>query len=99
MYACTGASPSAFAICGFPPERRTTRSRLPLLRWRTILSHGGLHERLERARVDRLPLVDVDRPPRVAFQARIEEARGIREAGAPGERELHHLLVCLPGAD
>src|SRR5690348_9665806 len=24
MYACTGASPSAFAICGLPPERRTT---------------------------------------------------------------------------
>src|SRR6185437_11124921 len=23
MYACTGASPSAFAICGLPPERRT----------------------------------------------------------------------------
>src|SRR5882762_8594111 len=22
MYACTGASPSAFAICGLPPERR-----------------------------------------------------------------------------
>ena len=26
MYACTGASPSAFAICGLPPERRTTFS-------------------------------------------------------------------------
>src|SRR5688500_412861 len=24
MYACTGASPSPFAICGLPPERRTT---------------------------------------------------------------------------
>jgi hypothetical protein len=23
MYACTGASPSAFAICGLPPESRT----------------------------------------------------------------------------
>jgi hypothetical protein len=23
MYAWTGASPSAFAICGLPPERRT----------------------------------------------------------------------------
>ena len=23
MYACTGLSPSAFAICGLPPERRT----------------------------------------------------------------------------
>src|SRR3990172_4566135 len=26
MYACTGASPSALAICGLPPERRTTFS-------------------------------------------------------------------------
>src|SRR6187431_1559918 len=26
MYACTGASPSAFAICGLPPERRATLS-------------------------------------------------------------------------
>src|SRR6185436_18872951 len=24
MYACTGASPSAFAICGLPPERSLT---------------------------------------------------------------------------
>src|SRR5436190_21119294 len=24
MYACTGASPSAFAICGLPPERSFT---------------------------------------------------------------------------
>src|SRR5688572_3814620 len=27
MYACTGASPSALAICGLPPESRTTASR------------------------------------------------------------------------
>src|SRR6266481_21859 len=26
MYACTGASPSALAICGLPPESRTTFS-------------------------------------------------------------------------
>src|SRR6266849_7319049 len=29
MYACTGASPSAFAICGLPPERRTTATFSP----------------------------------------------------------------------
>src|SRR6202165_6269132 len=29
MYACTGASPSAFAICGLPPERRTTAAFSP----------------------------------------------------------------------
>src|SRR5438105_11447163 len=31
MYACTGASPSAFAICGLPPERRTTFSPFRIL--------------------------------------------------------------------
>ena len=71
---------------------------LPFLRPR-VLGHRGLHERLERACVNPLPFVDVDRPARVAFQAGIEKARGVREAGAPGERELHDLLVRLPGAD
>src|SRR5256885_14600310 len=28
MYACTGVSPSAFAICGLPPERTFTGSAL-----------------------------------------------------------------------
>src|SRR5215208_7244732 len=73
--------------------------RSPFLRRRAILSHRGLHERLERAGVDLLPLVDVDRPARVAFQAGIEEARWVWEPGPPGERELHDLRVRLPGAD
>src|SRR5689334_16982055 len=69
---------------------------LPFLRRRAILGHRGLHERLECARVDLLPLVDVDRPSRVAFQAGIEEARGVRDPGPLGERELHDLRVRLP---
>src|SRR5712692_3644729 len=72
---------------------------LPFLRRRAILGHRGLHERLERARVDLLPFVDVDRPSRVAFQAGIEEARWVWDPGPPGERELHDLRVRLPGAD
>src|SRR2546425_7878731 len=68
-------------------------------RRRAILGHRGLHERLERARVDLLPFVDVDRPSRVAFQAGIEEARWVWDPGPPGERELHDLRVRLPGAD
>jgi hypothetical protein len=65
---------------------------LLLLRRRAILGHRGLHKRLERARVDRLPFVDVDRPSRVAFQAGIEEARWVWDAGPPGERELTTFL-------
>src|SRR5437660_8714122 len=72
---------------------------LPFLRRRAILGHRGLDERLERARVDLLPFVDVDRPSRVAFQAGIEEARWVWDLGPPGERELHDVRVRLPGAD
>src|SRR5687767_11372290 len=98
-YACTGASPSAFAIWGLPPERRTTFSPLPILRLTAILGHRGLHESLERARVDLLAFVDVDRSSSIAFQAGIEEARWVRDLGPLGERELHDLRVRLPGAD
>src|SRR6185503_17246240 len=87
MYACTGASPSAFVICGLPPERRTTG--LALLCFRGIPGHRGLHERLERARVDRFPFVDVDRPSCAAFQTGVEETRWVRDAGSMRERELH----------
>src|SRR5687768_5357242 len=98
MYACTGASPSAFAICGLPPERRTTSSALraltglatlPLLSLPAILGHHCLHEGLERGRVDHFSFVDIDRPSRIAFQARIEETRWVRHPGSSGERELH----------
>src|ERR1700737_505742 len=98
MYARTGALPSAFAICGLPPARSFTGLAL-LLRRRAILGHRGLHQRLECARVDLLPFVDVDRPSRGAFQAGIEEARWVRDPGPLGERELHDLLVRLAGAD
>lgn len=70
-----------------------------LLFFLVILGHRGLHERPERDRVNLLPFVDVDRPPRVAFQAGIEEARWVRDPCSPGERELHDLLVRFPGAD
>src|SRR5437870_10483948 len=39
MYACTGASPSAFAICGLPPERRTTATFSP---FRTLIGLASL---------------------------------------------------------
>src|SRR4029453_13377937 len=79
--------------------RTCTSEGLPYLRRRAILVHRGLHDRLERARVDLLPFVDVDRPSRVAFQAGIEEARWVWDPGPPGECELHDLRVRLPGAD
>ena len=59
-----------------------------------LRGHRGVDERRERACVDLLSFVDVDRPPRVAFQAGIEEARGIWEAGPAGEHE-RFVSVCL----
>jgi hypothetical protein len=50
------------------------REGLPILHRRAVLGHRGPHERLERARVDLLAFLDVDRPSRVAFQAGVEEA-------------------------
>src|SRR5574341_1509235 len=38
-YACTGASPSAFAICGLPPESRTTGTFSP---FRTLIGLAPL---------------------------------------------------------
>src|SRR4029450_12201420 len=98
MQSSPGAAPSALAICGLPPERRTLPG-LAFLRRRAIQGHRGLYERLERARVDFLTFVDVDRPSRVAFQAGIEETRRVRDLGPSGEGELHDVLVGLPGAD
>src|SRR5216684_4524850 len=43
------------------PQLGIAPQGLPFLRRRAILGHRGLHERLERARVDLLPFVDVDR--------------------------------------
>src|SRR5512134_2541493 len=43
MYARTGASPSAFAICGLPPERRTTAAFPP---FRTLIGPAPIAPRL-----------------------------------------------------
>ena len=47
---------------------RLFASGLPFFRRLGIPGHRSLHERLECARVDLFPFVDVDRPSRIAFQ-------------------------------
>ena len=64
-----------------------------------VLPDRGFYERLERARVNRFSLVDVDRPSRVPLEAGIEEVRWIWNVGATGKGELHDLLVRLPSTD
>src|ERR1700677_5254802 len=79
------------------PQLAIAPQDLPFLRRQAILGHRGFHERLERACVDLLAFVDVDRSARVAFQAGIEEARWVWNAGPPGECELHDLRIRLAG--
>ena len=96
IYACTGASPSAFAVCGLPPERSlhaawpSSPAGLALLRRRAILATAAFTSRLNAARVDLLPFVESIAPSRVAFRAGIEEARWVG-SWRRGEGELHHL--------
>ena len=61
--------------------------------------HRGADELLEGSFVDLLPFAEVDRTPRVPFQAGIEELLRVFERGSASEGELHHLLVRFPGAD
>src|SRR5688500_12469313 len=94
MYCCTGASPSAFAICGLPPARSfgLPGMPLPLLRPRFVVGHRRFHERFEGVRVHLPTFLDVDRPSRAAFQAGVEQTCGILEGSTLGEGELHLVL-------
>src|SRR5262245_49649938 len=56
-------------------------------------------ERHEGLLVDLIVLVEVDGPPGVALEARVEQPRGILQRGALEECELDHALVRLTGAD
>src|SRR6476469_9461394 len=58
-----------------------------------------MNQRLERARVDLLTLVDIDRAPCVAIEARVEELGGVVQGRALHEGQLHGRLVRLAGAD
>src|SRR3954469_6114622 len=57
------------------------------------------HELLERRFVDLLALVDVDRAPHIAIQARIKQLLRIRKRCSFRESELHRLLVGFSRAD
>src|SRR5258706_6953516 len=59
----------------------------------------GTDERLERARVDLLPLMDVNRAPCVPVEARVEELGRVLQRSPLDEGQLHYRLVRLPGAD
>src|SRR5206468_2536813 len=64
-----------------------------------VQGHRLANERLEGGFVDFFSFGDVDRAADVSVEARIEETGRILERRAPGEGELHDLLVGLAGAD
>src|SRR5215813_11769227 len=85
------------------PYAALTPEQLP---FRALCLSGGRvgrdrrpDQRLEGAFVDLLALVDVDRPPHVPFEARVEEPGRILQGSPLGESELHDGLVRLAGAD
>src|SRR5205814_7111607 len=78
---------------------RLLRSPWPCLSAGRTEGDRGTDERLERARVDLLPFMDVDRAPCVPLEARVEELRRVLQRSPFGERELHDGLVRLASAD
>src|SRR3954452_4485506 len=66
---------------------------------RLVQRDGGSHELLERVSVDLVALGNVDRAPRAALEARVEEPGRIVERRPLGEGQLHLSLVRLAGAD
>src|SRR5262252_6822675 len=78
---------------------RLLRSPWPCLSDGGIEGDRGTDERLERARVDLLPLIDVHRAPDVPVEARVEELGRVLQRSPLGEGQLHSRLVRLAGAD
>src|SRR5262245_51751284 len=66
---------------------------------RQVQGDGGTDEVLERGLVKLVPLVEVDGAVGVALKARVEKSRRVHQESAPGESQLHVVLVCLTGAD
>src|SRR4029450_12732941 len=69
------------------------------LRLALIERDGGAHQSLQRALIDLVALEEVDRPSLVAFEARIEELVGIRQARAVVEGALPLPLVRVGDGD
>src|SRR5438477_7834267 len=102
MYACTGALPSAFAICGLPPASSAGLG-LRLLRSlrlaRPVEGDRLANDRLEGSLVNVFSFVDVDRAPDVPVEARVEETNWILQRRTLGKGKLHNALIGFAGAD
>src|SRR5882724_11031175 len=88
-------APSVTAIDERPSFSISLRLRLAGLVQRDRLAD----ERFERGRVDFLPLLDVDRAPHFALEARVEQPGRVLQRRTLREGELHDLLVGLARAE
>src|SRR5437667_9631578 len=88
-------SPSVTAIDERPSLSISLRLRLPGL----VEVDRLADERFDGGRVDFLTLLNVDRAPHVALEARVEQAGRVLQRRALREGELHDLLVGLARAE
>src|SRR4051794_23093734 len=66
---------------------------------RHIEQDGAADKTFQCVLVDRVAFAEIDRATGSAVEAGIEQARWVIERGAPGEGQLHFVLVGLAGAD
>src|SRR5207237_10571679 len=82
-----------------PPYARSLLLGCPLSARCGVGHDRGADQLLEGGCVDLLPFAEVDRPPRVPFEAGIEELIRVFDGGSASEGELHDLFVRFPCAD
>ena len=69
------------------------------LQFALIVINGGTDEIFQSALIDLVTLEKIDRSSRVAFEARVEELVGIREARAVSKGKLHLVFVGVADRD
>src|SRR5262245_59170349 len=83
-------------------QEKGRRSRLAALAAgssRSVQRRCSPDQSLERSLIDLVTFAEIDRSPRVAFEARVEKLPGIPQLGALEEGDLHDALVAFAGAD
>src|SRR5216683_6941634 len=78
--------------------RSSTRRRFPL-QFDLIVINGGTDEIFQSTLINLIALEKIDRSPRVAFEARVEELVRIWEARPVGKGKLHFIFVGVGDGD
>src|SRR5216683_3471185 len=78
--------------------RSSTRRRFPL-QFDLIVINGGTDEIFQSTLINLIALEKIDRSPRIAFEARVEELVRIWEARPVGKGKLHLVFVGVGDRD